>query len=69
MPSKFYDKDFQMSARETNDEITIHKSKSSDWLNISMLTNGDQEKGITIRSEEMARQVHFMLSRVLGFRE
>ncbi len=64
--SKYERRKYSMSAKETNDEIHVGKHNDSDWCSILMTTNDENNGEITIRSEIMAEQLHFMLGQMLG---
>jgi len=64
--TKFNDKFYNMTVIESNDAITVTKLSKSDWSSITMTTNGNVNRSITIRSKAMAKQLHIMLGQMLG---
>jgi|GEM_PF-3954072 len=66
MISEFWNKHYVMKAQQSNDQLEVRKSSGSDWSQISNVTNGTKNGEITIRSKEMAEQLHFMLGQMLG---
>lgn len=62
----YYQKAYDMSVQETNDELSVKKNPSSDWSIITMITNDAMKGMITIRSQAMAEQLHFMLGQMLN---
>lgn len=57
---------YMMTAKQSPDELTVDKMGDSDYCEISMVTNGFGNGQVTIRSKEMAEQLHFMLGQMLG---
>lgn len=66
MSDDYYKKPYSMNAQESNDKLFVEKHFDSDWLNISMETNCAENGKITIRSKNMAEQLHFMLGQALN---
>jgi len=58
-----------MKAVESVDSILVHKSPSSYWTEITLFIHEKEEARITIRSKEMAEQLHFMLGQMLSTEE
>jgi hypothetical protein len=54
-----------MSAGQHPDVLTVSKSAGTDWSHVTMTIHGDIKADITIRSQEMAEQLHFMLGQML----
>lgn len=61
----YWRKHYQRRLAEGADTLTLEKTKDSDWCHVRMLTNGDPNGGICIRSREMAEHLHFMLGQLL----
>ncbi len=64
--SDYYKKNYAMNVQETNDELQVDKISGTDWCDVTMTTNGNENGKITIRSKVMAEQLHFMLGQMLG---
>ncbi len=68
MSDKYWEKNYSVifgkGYRPTN-ELFIEKKSESDWSHITMMTNSSKNGTITIRSKEMAEQLHFMLGQML----
>ena len=58
-------KHFDMTVTEHSDNITVRKSSGNDWCQVIMVTNGDINGVITIRSKEMVESLYFMLGQIL----
>ena len=57
---------YKVSVKESNDELVVEKCAHSDWFRITMIKNGIEGRPITIRSQVMAEQLHFMLGQMLN---
>lgn len=64
--SKYEERHYKMSVKESNDELVVENTAHSDWLHITMIINGIEGQTITIRSQVMAEQLHFMLGQMLS---
>lgn len=64
--SRYEERHYKMSVRESNDELFVEKTVYSDWCHITMIINGVEGPTITIRSQVMAEQLHFMLGQMLN---
>jgi len=62
---KFYTKYYSMSVQEFNDKLIVKKISNTDWSNIQMITNDNENGSIQLRSKAMAEQLHFMLGQML----
>ena len=62
----YWKRHYSMSAQDTCDELTLSKTSGSDWSHITMITNGDRNGEITIRSRFQAEQLHLMLKQMLA---
>jgi hypothetical protein len=63
--AEYQKKCYNMAAQHMVDQLHIDKSTQSDWCEITMITNGFENGIITLRSKEMAEQLHFMLGQLL----
>jgi len=61
----YYEKPYNMSVQESNDKLVLSKQSQTDWSVLQMVTNGESNGLITIRSKETAEGLHFMLSQML----
>lgn len=66
MRNDYWLKSYMMTVQETNDALSLDKSTGSDWCHMTMRTNNSDNGSITIRSQAMAEQLHFMLGQMLG---
>lgn len=66
MQNGYWRKNYTMTAQETNDALILTKSSGSDWCHLTMRTNDLDNGSITIRSQAMAEQLHFMLGQMLS---
>lgn len=64
--SKYEQRHYKVSVKESNDELVVDKFAHSDWCHITMITNGIKGRRITIRSQVMAEQLHLMLGQMLS---
>lgn len=64
--SRYEERHYKMSVKESNDELVVKKTAYSDWCHITMITNGVEGPIITIRSQAMVEQLHFMLGKMLS---
>lgn len=62
----YWNRRYTMGARESSDELRVEKRAGTDWCDLSMQINGEYNGRITIRSREMAEELHFMLGRMLS---
>lgn len=66
MPDKYWNKDYCMTVSESGcDILSINKNRGSDWSTLEMVTNAEPNGLITLRSREIAEQLHFSLGQML----
>lgn len=58
-------KHFIMTAEQFPDRLTVKKNSPSDWSSVEMQVHDLVPVKITLRSKEMAEQLHFMLGQML----
>lgn len=57
---------YRMSVSDGCDTVHVEKDIGSAWCKLRMVTNCAENGDITIRSKDMAMQLHFMLGQMLG---
>lgn len=65
MKESYSNKSYSYSVSNGFDDLYVNKNPSSDWMEIKMVTNDLANGVITIRSKEMAEQLHFMLGQLI----
>lgn len=66
MPSKYWSKDYCMTVSESGcDMLSVNKNGGTDWSTLKMMTNERSNGLITLRSREIAEQLHFSLGQML----
>ncbi len=66
MQNDYWKKHYTMTVQETNDALILTKDGGSGWCHLTMRTNDRDNGSITIRSQAMAEQLHFMLWQMLS---
>lgn len=59
-------KGYSLTVIDGCDALTVEKPAGSDWSYLKMEINGRRGGDITLRSKEMAEQLHAMLGSMLG---
>jgi hypothetical protein len=62
----YWNRHYRLSANEWSDTLTVSKHGGTDWSEVAMNINDVTRDSITLRSKEMAEQLHFMLGQLLG---
>lgn len=63
--SKYKERHCKMTVKESHDVLVVEKNTHSNWCEIYTTTNGI-EGHITLRSQAMVEQLHFMLGKMLS---
>ena len=66
MQNSYWRKNYTMTVQEASDALNLSKLSDSDWCSLTMRTNDFDNGSITIRSQAMAEQLHFMLGQMLS---
>lgn len=61
----YQNKHYRMQVTQDSDTLRVSKSSNTEWSEITMITNGEANGVIRIRSAEMAAQLRFMLEQLL----
>ena len=64
--TEFHKKTYRVSTKQGNDELYVVKQGDSDWSSVQMITNGNENGAVQLRSKEAAEHLHFMLGQMLG---
>lgn len=64
--SEYRDKYYRMNVDNGGDQVEVHKSWNSEYVEIRLTINGLIKADMTLRSKEMVEQLHFMLGQVLN---
>lgn len=62
----YWEKHYDICVQKDNDKLFLSKSHGTDWCHVTMLTNGNDNGTIELRSKEHAEALHFMLGQMLG---
>lgn len=64
--TEYFARQYRMTVKDA-DELTLDKSRASDWASLTMhINDGVPDTQITLRSKEIAEGLHFMLGQMLG---
>ncbi len=67
MSLSYFKKNYCMTVSESGscDVLSVNKNNGTDWSALKMVTNGRSNGTITLRSREIAEQLHFSLGQML----
>jgi len=62
---EYWEKSYCRICGDGIDRLSLSKAGDSDWAYVEMITNGNSNGKITLRSREAAEELRFMLDRLL----